>query len=191
MTGANYLKAIFPIQISENENSLELTPFKVVKGALVNSPKKSTLCPPQKNPIHLSRRGAKVIATDFTEAALKLTKEILDESQLSNCEFYLQDIQASPIPKVDIALCIGVMPYLNKFETVTKNIMPNAEKVLFNFLKSNNGFNLIRRNIDFLNVRDNTFFNSNTIKKQTEANNFIIIDEIKLGTGTMYNTQRK
>ncbi|NQY11935.1 MAG: class I SAM-dependent methyltransferase [Flavobacteriales bacterium] len=138
----------------------------------------------------LLQKGAKVIATDFAQAALDLTKAKLNEEELNRCQLILQEIGSAPIPKVDLVLCIGVLPYIDNFNIVVKNLMPQTNKLLFNYLKSDNVFNIVRSVFSFLNVRNYSFFNSNFIKKTIEENGFNIVQKLELGTGEMLSTER-
>ncbi|MCH7535880.1 MAG: class I SAM-dependent methyltransferase [Bacteroidetes bacterium] len=134
----------------------------------------------------LLEKGANVIATDFAQTALYLTREKLTEEELTRCEMILHDISSSPIPKVDIVLCIGVLPYIDNFDIITKHVLPFTDKVLFNFMRNDNVFNQVRKHISILNVRDYSFFDTKFVKKNILDNNFRISGELKLGTGHMF-----
>jgi len=65
----------------------------------------------------------------------------------------LHDIVREPIPPVDLALCIGVLPYHKDYISILRNILPYTDKLLFDFLDKHSPTNILRRIIRPLNVR--------------------------------------
>ena len=132
----------------------------------------------------LIEKGAFVYAFDYVESALNLTKSNLNKEELSNIEIRLLDITNNTIPEVDIAISIGVLPYIENEELYLNNILPYTNMFLFNFLNRNNVLNIIRRKyLKFLDVRTYSYHNPNVIVGELGKHNFKISTQNKLATG--------
>lgn len=138
------------------------------------------------------QKGAFVYAFDFAESALELTKRNLSSDELKNVQIKQLDISEEHIPKTDIAISIGVLPYINDHQKYLKNILPFTDAILFNFLSENHILNFLRRTIlRFLDVRMYSYHNLNKIKAELESHNFIIVKKAKLATGFIIEAKRK
>ena len=60
----------------------------------------------------LESRADFVYAFDYAKSAIDLTKKNLSESNQEKIEYKIFDITEHKIPKVDLAISIGVLPYI-------------------------------------------------------------------------------
>ena len=128
-------------------------------------------------------KGAYVYAMDYVPSAVELTKRNLSSENTSMFEVSQLDISKQHIPKVDLAIGIGILPYIASSENFFGNILPYTDKFLFNYNDKYNLFNLTRTVLGFLDVRHYSFHSQNEIDLSISKNGFDIVKNTKLGTG--------
>jgi 2-polyprenyl-3-methyl-5-hydroxy-6-metoxy-1,4-benzoquinol methylase len=128
-------------------------------------------------------KGAFVYAMDYTASALELTKRNLGHEELNQIELIQVDITKNKIPPVDIAISIGVLPYIDELDKYFGNILPNTNLFLFNYINKYNIFNMVRRILSFLNVRNYSYHDFNEISTLAGKYGFKVVEKKKLGTG--------
>jgi 2-polyprenyl-3-methyl-5-hydroxy-6-metoxy-1,4-benzoquinol methylase len=138
------------------------------------------------------QKGAFVYAYDYAQSALELTKRNLASDELSKCEFGLLDISSQQIPKVDLAISIGVLPYVDNLQAYLNNILPHTDLVMFNYLHKGHFLNAMRQSLlKFLDVRKYSYHHTNDVLKELEKHNFTLIRKIPLATGFIIEAKRK
>ncbi len=135
-------------------------------------------------------KGAFVFAMDYTSGALDLTKRNLLSDELNQIELTQLDITKNSIPRVDVAISIGVLPYIDDLDMYFENILPYTNLFLFNYINKYNIFNMVRRILSFLNVRNYSCHNFSEISASVNKYGFKIIEKKKLGTGFMIELKR-
>ena len=137
-------------------------------------------------------KGAKVYAFDYTKSAVELTKKNLmpDGKTNENLEVSVFDITEKSIPKVDLAISIGVLPYIDEVDKYFGNILPNTDKFLFNYIDKNNIFNLTRRILSVLDVRSYSYHSKGEIKSLIESRGVKIAKNTPLGTGFILDLEK-
>lgn len=138
-----------------------------------------------------AEKNCKVFAIDYTKSALELTKKTLGEQLLKNVTLLHQDITDKPIPKSDAAIAIGVLPYIQEPDDFFKNVLPNVDQLLWNFLDTNNKFNILRKAIRFIDVRGYYYHSLDDIKKNISKYGFEITKISPLATGFVVQAKRK
>lgn len=106
--------------------------------------------------VELAKRGASVIAVDFVQKALEITRmrtEFECKEYAKSVTYKLLDITKEKLPHSDAVLAIGVMPYIESFKLFMDNVLPTTKILIFSYFNSNNFFNVIRRQLPFLNAR--------------------------------------
>ena len=136
------------------------------------------------------QKGAFVYAYDYAQNAINLTKENLTAEELQHAELSLFDVSKEQIKKVDAAISIGVLPYVEDHATYLKHILPHTEVFLFNFLNKNNFMNRCRRKFTFLDVRYYSYHSLKDITDVLREYNFEIVKKQKLASGYILETKR-
>ena len=116
--------------------------------------------------VELLNRGAKVLAIDYTEAALNLTKELVMNTCPDKQSFvtYLKlDLRNEQIPQCDAAFAMGVAPYIAEIEPFISNVMSGATILYLQLVDPRNIFNRLRDALPWLNVRKLNFHNKNNL----------------------------
>lgn len=138
----------------------------------------------------MAARGARVHASDFANSAIELTKQRLKENESRNVIFSRMDILSQSIPTVDVAIAIGVVPYITDIDRFFENILPHTNVFLFNFLAKDSWINNLRHQLKFLDVRGYSYYSKEEIRRKLEVRGFKILRMEKLGTGFMVHTER-
>jgi hypothetical protein len=135
-------------------------------------------------------QGAFVYALDYANSAIALTTRNLTARELNAASIQLFDITQNHIPPVDVALAIGVLPYITDLDRFLDNILPYATRVLFNYLDRNNIFNFVRRHLTFLDVRNYSYHTSAEITRKTRERGFKVVNVSKLATGFIVEIEK-
>lgn len=138
------------------------------------------------------QKKAFVYAFDFAESALELTVKNLTQEELKSAQIKQLDISKDSIPEVDIAISIGVLPYVEDHIQYLNNILPYTNGILFNFLDKNNLLNFLRRTVlKSLDVRMYSYHGLGEIMQELEKHNFNVVKKTKLATGFILEAKRK
>ena len=135
-------------------------------------------------------KGAFVYAFDFAESAINLTKKNLSSEEQKFALIKKLDITSSNIPEVDLAISIGVLPYIDDLGKYLNNILPYTNSLLFNYLNRNNFFNTIRMILTFLDVRKYSYHSYGEIIQELEKQNYSVKKKTKLATGFLLNVKK-
>jgi len=138
----------------------------------------------------MAGKKAKVYALDYTQSALNLTKNNLTLEESKSVELIKLDITSEHIPFVDLAISIGVLPYVYELDIFFDNILPFTSSFLFNYLDSNHPINIVRRIMPILDVRNYCYHNRKNIKNKLEVRNFKINFEQNLATGFIVSSKK-
>lgn len=134
--------------------------------------------------------GAKVYALDFAQNALKLTKQRNSMHDANALTLRLFDLIDEAVPKVDVILAIGILPYIESIDIFLRNTLPSTNIIMFNFLNASNPLNKLRRKLPFLDVRGYHYHSLQMISKKMAEFGFCTINRIKLATGTVLVAKR-
>lgn len=138
----------------------------------------------------LVNRGAKVIALDFAQNALEMTEQALTRDECMSVTMLQRDITIENIPDVDVALAIGVVPYIKEPCQFFSHVLPHTGRLLFNFLDANHLLNAVRRRVPFLDVRGYHYHRLADINETLNYNSFSIRRCIRLATGMMLDSEK-
>lgn len=134
-----------------------------------------------------------VYAIDYSKVALEATKRTvsdLSNEQLKKIDYLIIDVAVDPIPNCDIAICIGVTPYITNIEAFFKNILPHVDNLLCSYVSNTNLINRIRTLFPVLNIRNLVFVNPEKISNYYEMYGFELVERISLATGFVDNVKR-
>ncbi len=123
------------------------------------------------------RRGAVVQAIDISERALEVTQENVKlHCPNGKISFHHLDLQKSPLPKTDVALAMGVTPYVEDISAFLKNILSSSDVLYCQYSDPNQIFNKLRTSLPSLNVRNLVFHSRQTVS-EVYLRNFAAIRE--------------
>ena len=136
--------------------------------------------------VEMLRRGANVIAVDYAQSSLDLTKKAVEKlvPDLScRIQYLLADITNQKLPFSDVVLIMGVTPYVLNINAFFNNILPNTKKIYCLFINPEHWINKLRKLISILNVRKLNFYNMSIIDGLYRQHNWKLIDRQLFATG--------
>ena len=140
--------------------------------------------------IQATKLFAKVICIDSSNGSLEQTRIATRDVQ-TPIEYHQLDVISGAIPKSDVALLVGVLPYIADIRQVLDKILAATDCILMNYCDENNVFNGLRRLIKPLNVRNLHFHNTRDVLNVIEKNNFLVEAVHTVGTGYLLEAVRK
>ena len=135
-------------------------------------------------------KGAFVYAFDYAESAIDLTKKNINVSGNESASIEILDISTTKIPDVNLAISIGVLPYIEDLEKYLNNILPYTDRFLFNYLNRKNFLNRIRKILTFLDVRKYSYHSYDEIVQELKKQNYSVEEKTKLATGFLLNIKK-
>ncbi len=127
--------------------------------------------------------AGKVYALDFTQSALALTKGLLSGEELKKVELICRNVARQQIPKSDVALALGVLPYVEDIKVFFQNVLPFTSCVLFNYLEQDVFCNRVRQTIKALDPRKYNYHRTQEIIALLSAYNFKVTRRSRIGQG--------
>jgi NDP-4-keto-2,6-dideoxyhexose 3-C-methyltransferase len=137
-----------------------------------------------------AEKGARVIALDFAQSALDLTERNVPKNLKSQIRIALIDISKQSVPRVNSAIAIGVLPYVQDSGKFVANIAASADLIMFNFLNADHPINLIRSKLKPLDPRQYFYHKQAAICDHLSKFGHRIISSERLATGTMIVSRR-
>ena len=142
--------------------------------------------------IIMAEAGGSVVAYDFAESALDLTRENIPTELKSRVAVAQLDISRDPIPEtVEVAIAIGVLPYIADVDLFVRNMTTASNRVLFNFLDSSNLINRIRRHFSALDPRSYYYHDPVRVAEILRRNGLEVLSSEQLATGKMIEAVRR
>ncbi|OFW37894.1 MAG: hypothetical protein A3J29_16865 [Acidobacteria bacterium RIFCSPLOWO2_12_FULL_67_14b] len=138
----------------------------------------------------MAAKGAHVHAIDFAEAALDLTRRNLTPKELGNVSLARVNVLDTAIPKVDVALAVGVLPYIKSAATFFQHVMPSTKILLFNYLSRANILNVIRQKFDVLNVRGVHCHGDKEIQNLIQVHECAVSRRHRIATGFLIEARK-
>jgi SAM-dependent methyltransferase len=136
--------------------------------------------------VEMLRRGARVIAVDYAENALKLTRSMVESSVPDlegNVEYMLLDVTEKPLPKSDVSIALGVTPYIHNLEAFLANTLTTTERFYCLYLDRRHWANRLRVLLPIFNVRRARFFDSIQVDRILACHHFRLVDREPFATG--------
>ena len=138
----------------------------------------------------LANRCDKVYAIDYARSAIDLTTRSLSPAEIRRVEMLVFDITMERIPDVDVAISIGVLPYIPESDQFLLSILPHTKRLLFNYLDERNLCNRVRKALPILNVRHYSYHNLEAISSTLEDSGFMVNEIYKLATGFVIDAKK-
>jgi cyclopropane fatty-acyl-phospholipid synthase-like methyltransferase len=140
--------------------------------------------------IAMAQKGADVLALDFAQSALRLTERNIPEGLRPQVVIRHHDIALAAIPNVDLALAIGVLPYLEDAGAFLENIAPRCNVLMFNFLNFRNPINRVRNVFRIIDPRGYFYHDKLEIERALRKCGFARCEFKRLATGYMTYAHR-
>lgn len=136
--------------------------------------------------VELLNRGASVKAIDFSESALQATQEnVVANAPLfkGKVEYFLADVSRKNIPKGDIALAMGVAPYIHEIDEFYRNILSSCQVFFCLLVDPSHWINRLRRMMPWLNVRKLQFHSKKRIDEIIRQHGWHLVTREQFATG--------
>jgi len=136
--------------------------------------------------VEMLKRGAQVIAIDISTSSLETTKKNIIQKipdHLDSVQFLQLNVSENLIPKVDIAIAMGVTPYVTEIEPFYKNILGQARIFYCLILDPKHWANRIRAMLPILNVRNMHCFSRELIDGILRRNRCTLIERRDFASG--------
>jgi SAM-dependent methyltransferase len=136
--------------------------------------------------VEMLRRGARVIAVDVAQASLSLTKSLVDRvvpECAASVEYLLADVVEQRLPNSDVAVAMGVTPYVKDLDAFYGNILPTTKVFYCLILDPMHWANLLRKFIPILNVRNLNWFDAALVDSLLASHQWRLIDRQPFASG--------
>jgi SAM-dependent methyltransferase len=136
--------------------------------------------------VEILKRGARVIAIDISTSSLEATRQNIANNVpelLDSVQFLQMNVSEKPIPIVDIAIAMGVTPYVIEIESFYGNILSRTRIFYCLVLDPKHWANRIRRAFPLLNVRKVHCFHRNRIDDILRRNNCALVERRDFASG--------
>lgn len=116
--------------------------------------------------VQAAKRAARVNAIDFSTQALEITKRrVTEHSPSASVDYYQLDVQTQSLPESDVAIAMGVAPYISDLPAFLANILPTTKLFCCLYVDPDHWANRVRTALPLLNVRKLQFHS----RKQVDA----------------------
>ena len=188
-----YNKTIVPIEAKLMEERYKLTLDFVDKYAKPGMTFADIGCGTGIFTIEMLKRGANVIAIDLSDSSLLATEININKRNQNfsgSIEYLKLDVAKEKIPKADVALAMGVTPYVKNIEKFYGNILPSVDLFCCLFLDPKHWANKVRKFLPLLNVRDMNCFEKVRISRLNEQYCFKQLERRNFGSGYIDYVER-
>lgn len=132
------------------------------------------------------KRGARVHAIDFSERALEITqsnvRKYIPDGDVS---YHQVDVQLDALPKSDVAIMIGVAPYVANLEACLESVLVSTNVLLCQYVEPKHWANRIRRALPILNVRQLIFHSAEDVDALYERHRWKLMTRRPFATGIL------
>jgi SAM-dependent methyltransferase len=136
--------------------------------------------------VAMLRRGARVVAVDYAEKALQLTREHVRQQipeRIRDLDCLQLDVTTTPLPPSDAALAMGVTPYMHDITSFYENVLSSTKTFYCLLLNPRHWANRVRRWISWLNVRQVNCFDPARVDALLRKHNFHLNSRVPFATG--------
>ena len=136
--------------------------------------------------VEILKRGASVIAVDYAQSSLDLTRKAVEElvpNLTHRIKYLLADVSCQALPSSDIVLVMGVTPYVENISNFLGNILPNTQMLYCLFLDPKYWANRVRKYIPLLNVRSSRCFDKYFIDELYRKHEWNLINRQNFASG--------
>ena len=130
------------------------------------------------------KRAAHVNAIDFSAHALDITTRRVNEySPSASVDYYQLDVQTQQVPQSDVAIAMGVAPYISDLAAFLANILPFTKVFCCLYVDPSHWANRLRTALPLLNVRKLQFHSREEVDAIYSQHGWHILDRTNFATG--------
>lgn len=136
--------------------------------------------------VEMLRRGAHVIALDYAQSALDLTRALVEGTvpgRAGDVEYICADVTESPLPPSDVVIALGVTPYVDDLGKMYANILPTTTMFYCLVVDPDHWASRLRRVVPALNPRRMRFYHRKTVDGLLARHGFRLVEREPFGTG--------
>jgi len=121
-----------------------------------------------------------VHAIDFSESALQVARAHINSAKVS---YHLMDVQTGRIPDSDVAIAMGLTPYITDLPAFLRNAIRSAKVLQCLYVDPKHPANRVRSAIPMVNVRNLQMYSPETVDSIYADVGGQLIDRRKFATG--------
>lgn len=130
------------------------------------------------------KRKARVCAIDFSDQSLALTKANVERYVPNgDVSYHKLDISQDELPRSDVAIMVGVAPYLSDMDSFLDRILASTDILLIQYVDPYHWANRVRRLLPFLNVRRLIFHSPRDVALAYTQRGWRLLERVRFGTG--------
>jgi predicted RNA methylase len=130
------------------------------------------------------KRGARVNAIDFSPRALEITRtNVARHFPSAAVGYYQVDVQQQTLPLSDVAVAMGVTPYLSDLAAFLANALPTTKLFYCLYVDGKHWANRLRSALPFLNVRGLQFCSREQIDNIYRRYGYRVLERDNFATG--------
>ena len=136
--------------------------------------------------VEILKRGAKVVAIDISKSSLDATRRNVEKDApeyVDDVSFVQLNVSENKIPAVDVAIAMGVTPYVTEIEPFYRNILAQTSVFYCLILDPHHWANRVRGVFPLLNVRNVHCFERNLIDSIIASNQCGLIERYDFASG--------
>jgi predicted RNA methylase len=134
--------------------------------------------------IEALKRGARINAIDFAPRALEITRtNVARHFPSAAVDYYQIDVQRQQLPLSDVAVAMGVTPYLSDLTSFLANALPTTKLFYCLYVDGNHWANRLRSGLPFLNVRGLRFCSREQIDNFYRRHRYRLLERTNFATG--------
>ena len=136
--------------------------------------------------VEMLRGGAMVKALDISVRTLTLTRALVERlvpEHAHKVEYLLTDVSKERIPDSDVALAMGVTPYVENLDSFYGNILPATKLFFCLVLDPRHWANRLRRFLPILNVRRLRWFEKDLVDSLLARYNWRLLERRDFASG--------
>lgn len=136
--------------------------------------------------VEMLRRGASVKAVDIAQSSLALTKSLVEDlvpEHANKVEYLQMDASLQRLPPSDVAIAMGVTPYVVNLADFYNNILPTTNVFYYLVLDPSHWANVVRRFLPILNVRHVHWFDRKLVDSLLAKHGWRLVSRENFASG--------
>lgn len=136
--------------------------------------------------VAMLKRGARVLAVDIAQSSLDATREAvaaLAPEHRDKVEYHLLDASRDRLPQSDVALAMGITPYITDLSAFYTNVLPGTKLLCCLIIDPRHWANRVRQLLPILNVRRIHWFEKDLVDTLLQAHQWGLISRSDFASG--------
>lgn len=144
--------------------------------------------------VAMLKRGASVLAVDIAQSSLDATKEAVeavDPQHRDRVKYFLLDASKERLPESDVALAMGVTPYMTDLSDFYANCLPTTKLLCVLIINPAHWANRIRGMLPMLNLRRLNWFDKSSVDSLLRKHGWTLLSRRDFASGYIDIAGRK